>query len=46
MNLNNQVLLLQAKPDPDPGTEQPAQTKEEEKPIKKGPFARFFDKKG
>lgn len=48
MNLNNQVLLLQAKPDPDPGTEQqPAQTKEEEKPIKKkGPFVRFFEKKG
>ena len=47
MNLNNQVLLLQTKPDPDPGTEQPAQTKEEEKPIKKkGVFARFFEKKG
>ena len=48
MNLNNQVLLLQAKPDPAPAPEQePAQPEEEEKPIKKkGPFARFFEKKG
>ena len=46
MNLNNQVLLLQAKPDPAP-EQKPAQPEEEETPIKKkGPFARFFDKKG
>ena len=47
MNLNNQVLLLQAKPDPAPAPEQEPAPPEEEKPIKKkGPFARFFDKKG